>query len=65
MQSTTSRPRITVTADGRGVVSHAGFRLLADLADRTGLRLGLSEVVGGLRQRRAGHGPVGCWWMWR
>ena len=28
---------MTVTAGGRGVVSHAGSRLLADLADRATL----------------------------
>ena len=33
MKVTATRPRIMVTADGRGVVSHAGSRLLADLAD--------------------------------
>lgn len=32
---TTARPMMTVSADGRGVVSHAGSRLLADLAGRT------------------------------
>lgn len=35
--STTTCPKITVTPDGAGVVSHAGSRLLADLADRTTL----------------------------
>lgn len=35
MQPTTIRPKITVTADGAGVVSHAGTRLWADLADAT------------------------------
>ena len=35
--STTTRLKITVIADGNGVVSHAGSRLLADLADRTTL----------------------------
>ena len=55
--TTTSRPRITVTTDGHGVASHAGSRLLADLADRTGLTQALSEAVGGLRRRRAGHDP--------
>jgi hypothetical protein len=33
-----------VSADGGGVVSHAGSRLLADLADRTMLTGQLSEV---------------------
>ena len=37
MQATTTRPKITATADGEGVVSHAGSRLLADVADRTTL----------------------------
>ena len=40
MNATTARPKITVTADGRGVVSHAGSRLLADLATTTGLDAG-------------------------
>lgn len=46
-----------MTADGHGVASHAGSRLLADLADRTGLTQALSEAVGGLRRRRSGHDP--------
>jgi len=46
-----------VTADGRGVASHAGSRLLADLAEATGVRQAFSEALGGLRQRRSGHDP--------
>jgi hypothetical protein len=46
-----------VSADGRGVVSHAGTRLLADVAEATGLIGGFSEALAGLRQRRAGHDP--------
>ena len=51
-----TRPTITVTADGDGVVSHVGSRLLADLADATTLTGELSEVlaVGG---RRRVHDP--------
>ena len=30
MQATTTRPKITATADGEGVVSHAGSRLLGE-----------------------------------
>jgi hypothetical protein len=30
VKRTSSRPKIVVTADGRGVVGHAGTRLLAD-----------------------------------
>lgn len=37
MKRSGSRPKIVVMADGRGVVGHAGSRLLADLADATGL----------------------------
>ncbi|MFF9091438.1 hypothetical protein ACF1BE_34810 [Streptomyces sp. NPDC014991] len=37
MHTTGSRPKLVVSADGHGVVSHAGSRLLAELADATGL----------------------------
>jgi len=57
VQTTTTRARVTVTADGRGVASHAGSRLLADLADVCGLTAAFSEALALLRQRRAGHGP--------
>jgi hypothetical protein len=39
-----SRPKLVVSADGRGVVGHAGSRLLADLADATGLRAPQSKA---------------------
>jgi hypothetical protein len=51
------RPVVTVTADGRGVASHAGSRLLADLAEVTGLRHEFSDALAPVRQRRAGHDP--------
>ena len=57
MQATTTRPRITAAADGEGVVSHAGSRLLADVADRATLTAKLSEVLAGLRKPRARHDP--------
>ena len=57
MQRTTSRTPPVVTADGTGVVSHAGTVLLGELADRIGLTAALSEATDGLRQRRAGHDP--------
>ena len=57
MQATTRRPKITVTADGTGVVSHAGSRLLADLADATTLTSELSDVLAGLRRPRTRHDP--------
>ena len=57
MQATTTRPKITVTADGEGVVSHAGSRLLADVADKTTLTAQLAEDLAGLRKPRARHDP--------
>lgn len=57
MQATTTRPKIIVTADGAGVVSHAGSRLLADVADRTTLTGELSQATDGLRPPRARHDP--------
>jgi hypothetical protein len=57
MQTTARRPKLVVTADGRGVVSHAGSRLLADLADRTSLTGRLGEALAGLARPRARHDP--------
>jgi hypothetical protein len=57
VQATTVRPRITVTADGQGVASHAGARLLGDLADATGLSAAFCDALTGLRQRRSCHDP--------
>jgi hypothetical protein len=54
---TTARPPMTVTADGRGVVSHAGSRLLADLADRTTLTAEVSAALVRLARPRAAHDP--------
>jgi hypothetical protein len=57
VQATTVRPQITVTADGRGVASHAGTRLLADLADAAWLSAAFSDALAGMRERRSGHDP--------
>ncbi len=57
VQATTTRPKITVTADGAGVVSHAGTRLLADLAEATTLTAELSSALHGVRGPRPRHGP--------
>jgi hypothetical protein len=57
VQATTTRPRITATTDGDGVVSHAGSRLLADVADRTTLTGELGHVLAVLRRPRARHDP--------
>jgi hypothetical protein len=48
---------LLVSADGRGVVSHAGSRLLADLADRATLTAELSAALAGLGRARAVHDP--------
>jgi hypothetical protein len=57
MQGSGLRPKIVASAEGRGVVGHAGARLLADVADVTGLTAAFSEALAPLRVRRAGHDP--------
>src|SRR3982751_5250142 len=57
MQVTGSRPKIVAAADGRGVVGHAGARLLADLADATGLSAAFSDALASLQVRRSGYDP--------
>lgn len=49
------RTRLKVSADGRGVVGHAGARLLSDLADQLGLTDGLSGAMASTKLRRRGH----------
>ena len=51
------RPRLRVEADGSGLVGHAGSRLLAELAERSGLDQGLSKALGPLVKRRRRHDP--------
>jgi hypothetical protein len=46
-----------VSADGSGVVRHAEARLLADLADATGLTNGHSTALRPLKPRGTGHDP--------
>jgi hypothetical protein len=53
----TARSSLVVSADGRGVVSHAGSRLLAELADRATLTGELSRALAGLARARAVHDP--------
>ena len=48
---------VDVTADGEGLISHAGTALLAELADRAGLTGALSEALAGTRERRSAHDP--------
>lgn len=57
MQAIGLRPKVQVSADGSGVVSHAGARLLADLADATGLTAAYSTALRSLRPCGTGHDP--------
>jgi hypothetical protein len=55
MKDTQRRPGVIVTTGGRGVVAHAGARLLCDLADDLGLSRGLSAAMAPTKRRRRGH----------
>jgi Transposase DDE domain group 1 len=57
MQNTVRRPKVTVSADGPGIVSHAGALLLTEAALITGLQAGLSAGLGRWRAPRAVHDP--------
>ena len=48
---------VEVTADGAGLVSHAGSALLAQVADTLGLTKALSLRLAAIKQRRRGHDP--------
>jgi Transposase DDE domain group 1 len=48
---------VEVTADGEGLVSHAGVVLLVELADRLGVTAALSRALAGTRERRSAHDP--------
>ena len=48
---------VDVSADGAGLVSHAGSALLAQVADKLGFTKALSLRLAGLKQRRRGHDP--------
>jgi hypothetical protein len=57
VKGTGTRPKVVITGGARGVVGHAGTRLLTDLADRTGLSGGFVDALGLGRVRRAVHEP--------
>jgi hypothetical protein len=57
MQNTVHGPKITVSADGNGLVSQAGTLLLAEAARVTGLGEGLSAGLARWRAPRAVHDP--------
>jgi len=48
---------VDVTADGAGLVSHAGTAVIGQVADKVGLTGALSLRLAGLKQRRRGHDP--------
>jgi len=49
--------KLRVTADGTGVVAHAGSALLAGTADRVGLTTALSAAMAPTRRRASAHDP--------
>ena len=49
--------KLSVTADGTGLVAHAGSALLTGVADRVGLTRALSAAMSPSRQRRSAHDP--------
>jgi hypothetical protein len=57
VNGTRAAQRVKVTGDGKGVASHAGSLLLAELADRVGLTEGLSAAMAHTRRRRSAHDP--------
>lgn len=57
MQRIAGYPRVEVSADGTGVVSHVGSRLLADVAAAAGLPEAFDGAAGGRRRRCSAHAP--------
>lgn len=54
MNTTLARPRLAVTVGDTDIVNHAGARLVAELADETGLTAGLSTAMLSTKKRRRG-----------
>ena len=48
---------VEVSADGAGLVSHAGTAVVAQVADKVGLTQALSVRLAAIKQRRRGHAP--------
>ncbi len=46
---------VDVSADGEGLVSHAGSALLVRVADKTGLTRAMSQRLASAKERHAGH----------
>jgi hypothetical protein len=50
-------PKLKVTTDGQGLVSHAGTRLLADLAESSGIAADLSKALAPIVKGPRRHAP--------
>jgi hypothetical protein len=48
---------VDITADGEGLVSHAGSALMSQVADKSGLTRALSRGLSPMRERAGGHDP--------
>ena len=57
MKNSACRPKITVSADGKGIVSQAGVLLLAETLRVTGLGQGLTDGLARWRAPRAVQDP--------
>jgi Transposase DDE domain group 1 len=57
VKNTASRPKMTVSADGKGLVSQSGGLLLTQVLRVTGLDRALSQGLGRYRAPRAVHDP--------
>jgi len=57
VKRTNARPQLSVTADGKGIAAHAGTRLLAEMADFTGLTGALSDAMSATVRRVRRHDP--------
>jgi len=57
VNSTTARPQVEMTADGAGIVSHAGAALLRELADSLGLTAVWTKAVIGTYGGTPTHQP--------
>ncbi len=57
VKPTTRLGTVEVTADGEGLLSHAGAALLVELSDRAGLTGALSQALAATRERRSAHDP--------
>jgi hypothetical protein len=57
VKSTKRLPALKVTPDGKGIAAHAGSRLLAEMAEVTGLTAAMGEAMAPTVVRRRRHDP--------